>query len=160
MRNMKIKRIDNRGQISAEYLLLFCVILIVFLFMINNFITPTIDASNDVSAVAGTKAVVNTIADAVNLVYANGPGSKRTVDVNVPQDMSLTFNTTSQLVGVTVGGLNYNGNSNNTKFVNATLNYNGNINPSPLTLSKGSHTIQVYWNGTASPSVMQFTIIS
>jgi len=160
MRNMKIKRFDNRGQISAEYLLLFCVILIVFLFMINNFISPTIDASNDVSSIAGTKSVVDAIADAVNIVYSNGPGSKRTIDVNGPQDMVVTFNATSQLVGVSVANVSYNGIPNNTKFVNSTLNFNGVFTPSTLTLTKGAHTIQVYWNNSVSPSQMQVTIIS
>lgn len=148
--------LDNRGQISAEYLLLFVVILTVFLFMIGHFIGPTIDASNNVTTVSDTKIVVDDIANAVNIVYANGPESKRTVSVDVPHDMTLTFDGSNHVVETTVNNLNYtlpNGSQTNSTVVTATINYNGIVNPSAsisnqLTLNKGWYTIQVYWNST------------
>ncbi|OEC84883.1 MULTISPECIES: class III signal peptide-containing protein [Methanobacterium] len=149
---MSIIRLDNRGQISAEYLLLFVVILTVFLFMINNFIGPTIDASNSVSKASDAKIAIESIADAVNIVYANGPGAKRTIDINIPQDLDLNFNTDSQIVETTINNLNYNGNPANSKTLNAKINIAANIDisPSTLPLSKGWHTVQVYWNTTTN----------
>ena len=35
---------------------------------------------------------VNSIANAVNVVYANGPGAKRTVSVYIPVSSSLDYN--------------------------------------------------------------------
>ena len=144
---MSIIRLDNRGQISAEYLLIFVVILTVFLFMITNFIGPTIDASNNVSAVSDAKIAVDNIANAVNIVYANGPGAKRTVNVNVPQDMTLTFDNDAHIVKADLNNLNYkleNGTVATSKTLNATIDYKGSINSLPL--SKGGHNIQVYWD--------------
>ncbi len=156
---MSIIRLDSRGQISAEYLLIFVVILTIFLFMISNFIGPTIDASNNVSAVSDTKVAVQSIADAINIVYSNGPGAKRTLTVNAPQDMLLTFDSSAHVIRTTINNLNYNGNSSNSKDVVAAMNYNKDINPSEdtpnqLTLTKGWHTVQVYWD----PDNSDFTV--
>ena len=153
--------LDNRGQISAEYLLLFVVILTVFLFMIGHFIGPTIDASNNVSAVSDTKIVVDNIANAVNIVYANGPGSKRTVSVDVPHNMILNFDSSNQVAETTINNLNYtlpNGSQTNSSVVTATINYNKDITTltdipntntlNQLTLNKGWYTIHVYWDPT------------
>ncbi len=152
---MSIMGLDDRGQISAEYLLLLVVILTVFSFMISNFIGPTIDASNNVSAVSDTNVVVKSIADAVNIVYSNGPGAKRTLNVNVPKDMTLTFDGTSQLLEVNKDDLNYtlpDGSQSTSKSVTAPMYYKGDVNPSTtpdqLKLSKGWRTVQVYWNST------------
>jgi uncharacterized protein (UPF0333 family) len=155
---MSIIRLDDRGQISVEYLLLFVVILAVFLFMISHFIGPTIDASNNISAVSDTKIVVDDIANAVNIVYANGPGAKRTVNVNVPHDMTLTFDNTNHVVKTDLNKLNYtlsNGTNSALKTVNATMNYNGAIDP--LTLSKGWYAIQVYWDSTSGSFIVNAT---
>ena len=151
---MSVIRLDNRGQISAEYLLLFAAILVIFLFMINNFIGPTIDASNNITAVSDTKIVVDSIADAVNVVYANGPGAKRTLNVNVPHDMDIMFNTTSHtmLTNVNLSSATV----TSIKSVSAPMGYTGNINPSPLSLDKGWHNVTVYWNSTSNS--MEFTV--
>ena len=162
---MSIIRLDNKGQISAEYLLLFVVILTVFLFMISHFIGPTIDASNNVSAVSDTKVVVQSIADAVNVVYSNGPGAKRTLTVNVPHDMVLTFDSDNHVIGATVNNLNYtllNKSLANSKVVTATINCNNDINPSTdtpnqLTLDKSWYTIQVYWNPESNEFLVNAT---
>jgi len=154
MRKMSIIRLDNKGQLSAEYLLLFCAVMVVFLFMITNFIGPTVDASNNVTAVSNTKIVVESIADAINVVYANGPGAKRTLNVNVPNNMVLTFNTTTGMLSTNVNLSS--ATVTNIKTVSAPLNYNGNIN---VTLNKGFHTVQIYWNNSATPA-MQITQIS
>lgn len=147
---MSIIRRDSRGQISAEYLLLLVVILVIFGFMISNFIGPTIDASNNVSAVSDTKGVVDSIASAVNIVYANGPESRKTVTVDIPKNMTLTF--TGNLVSTTVSNLNYksNGNTTTSKVISAPINYGGAI--SSLTLSSNGSwcTVQVYWNSSTN----------
>ncbi len=157
---MRIIRLDNRGQISAEYLLLFVVILVIFLFMITYFIGPTIDSSNNITAVSDTKIVLEGIASAVNIVYANGPGSMRTLQVNAPRDMTLTFDSTKHEVKVTVNNLKYSlpdGTPATSKTITAPINYHSNI--ADLTLTKGWHSVQVYWNNTQSPAVMQVKVV-
>lgn len=161
---MSIIRLDDRGQISAEYLLLFVVILVVFGVMINNFIAPTIDASNNVSTVSDTKAVIESIADAMNVVYANGPGAKRTVNIHVPQNMNLTFDSTNDVVITNLANMNYtnNGTLNTNKSISAPMNYNGIVNPSgtPNQLqlnTSGWYTVQVYWDPTSGNFIVNAT---
>ena len=86
MRNMFSKRMDNRGQISAEYLLLMVIIILILSSVTIPLASKSIDSSNDVSQASDAKVYVTGLADAVNAVYANGPGSKRVVNVYLPQD--------------------------------------------------------------------------
>ena len=155
---MSIIRRDSRGQISAEYLFLLVIILVIFGFMISNFIGPTIDASNNVSAVSDTKGVVDAIASAVNIVYANGPESRKTITVDIPKNMILTF--AGNTVSTNVSNIKYTNSSNLTiKVVSAPINYGGTINQ--LTLTQGTNgwcTVQVYWN--SSNNVISVTQIS
>ncbi len=79
MRNMFKKGMDNRGQISAEYLLLMVIIILILSSVTIPLASKSIDASNDVSEASDAKVAVESIANAANVVYANGPGSKRTI---------------------------------------------------------------------------------
>jgi len=136
---------DSKGQASAEYLLLILVIMIVMGYIVVNLVGPSIGSSMAVSEVSDAKTAVSTIANAVNIVYANGPGSKRTVNVYIPQDTILTAN--NNLVGMninyyagTVDGVD----QTVLKYVNSTVPYNLLIvNPN---LSKGWYDITITWN--------------
>ena len=64
---------DRRGQASAEYLLLIVVILLVMGWLLVNVYQPSIGATMDVSIASDAKNAVTNIANAANLVYANGP---------------------------------------------------------------------------------------
>ncbi|MBM4241331.1 MAG: class III signal peptide-containing protein [Euryarchaeota archaeon] len=82
---------DNKGQISAEYLLL----VLVFLIILGSITIPlmgrSINASSDVSAASDARVAVQSIANAANIVYANGMGARRTLNVYVPQNTILNF---------------------------------------------------------------------
>lgn len=132
---------DSKGQASAEYLLLILVILIVMGFIVTNLVSPSISSSMAVSQVSDAKTAVSTIANAVNVVYANGPGSKRTVSVYIPQATTLTAN--NKVIGMNI---NYEDGANGTvtKYVNTTVPYNLIItNPN---LSKNWYDITITWS--------------
>ena len=134
---------DSQGQLSVEYLLLLVVIFVVFGFMITYLIGPSIDAGNDISDVSDASNSMNNLANAANIVYANGPGSKRTVMIYFPQDgmrLSRGANFFSTTVALSDG---------TNKTVNATTSYPiaayvGGAN------SKGWHKAQVFWTGGKS----------
>ena len=129
---------DSQGQISVEYLLLLVVIFVVFGFMITKLIGPSIDASNDISGVSAASNTVNSIANAANIVYANGPGSKRTLNFYIPQSgtkLVTSGNTVS--INVTLS-------NNSTKVVNATTNVG--LGTATRTLSQGNHVITFWWD--------------
>lgn len=137
---------DSRGQLSAEFILLFAVVLIIISAVTIPLLSSSLTASTNVTNVADTKSAVVEIANAINIVYANGPGAKRTLDVYLPQSVTLTSvkNTTTNqtLLGVNLNGLG----DPDTKYVNTTINYPDTITGLPLNLNKGSQRVIVYWN--------------
>lgn len=128
---------DDRGQISAEYLLLIVVIMVVLTTVTLPLVLNAVNNSNDVSWSSDAKIAVESIANAINIVYANGPGSKRTFDVYIPQDMVLTTSTAGDVsLVVTLS-------DSTTKPITATTGYK--LNATSTNLSRNWHTIQVYW---------------
>ena len=129
---------DYKGQISVEYLLLIVVILIILGTVTLPLIGRTIDASNDISWTSDAKNTIASVANAVNIVYSNGPQSKRTLTVYIPKN-GMNFNNTSNSLGL--GTLLNNGTIKN---VNSTIYYPVTTNVN--TLNKGWYTVVVYWD--------------
>lgn len=138
---------DSKGQLSVEYLFLLMIILVVFGFMITNFIAPSIDASNDISDVSGASNAVNSIANAANVVYANGPGSKRTLNVYIPQN-NMKIQRGNKLISTNVTL-----SDGSTKLVTATTGYT--LSSSAGTnLPKGWRKVTIQWDpGTTSVTI-------
>lgn len=130
---------DSQGQLSVEYLLLLVVIFAVFGGMITYLIIPSIDAGNDISDVSGTSNTVNSIVNAVNLVYANGPGAKRTLRVYIPQDNTRLYRggTYVNMTTILSDGTN--------KTISGVTSYRLATNSGPI-MTKGWHSINVQWN--------------
>ncbi len=159
---------DVKGQVSVEYLLVILVILVIFGSISIPLVQNSISSSMGISQVSDAKTAVSSIANAVNVVYANGPGAKRTVSVYIPEDVSLVnfadTTTNNSFLGMNI--IYHNGTVNGTdttasKNVNQSVNYN-NFN-TPLTLTKGQHNIQVSWpisdTGSVSPTI-SITVVS
>jgi uncharacterized protein (UPF0333 family) len=72
---------DVKGQASVEYLLLALVFLIIIGSVTVPLITQGINDSLDVSHSSDASAAINSIANAVGVVYSNGPGAVRTINV-------------------------------------------------------------------------------
>ncbi len=132
---------DSKGQLSVEYLFLLMIILVVFGFMITNFIGPSIDASNDISKVSAASNAVNNIANAANIVYSNGPQSKRTLGVYIPNNTIITCNySTSDSTGSVNGYVTLSNGS--IKTVSAKTIWR--LDPHTYN-SSGYHTATVFW---------------
>jgi uncharacterized protein (UPF0333 family) len=127
---------DRRGQASAEYLLLIVVILLVMGWLLVNVYQPSIGATMDVSTTSDAKNAVTNIANAANLVYANGPGAKRTLSVYVPADGTFVSNNASKVIQFNSAGI--------AKSVNSSISSNMTvINPN---VNKGWYNnITVEW---------------
>ncbi|MGZ7067028.1 MAG: class III signal peptide-containing protein [Methanobacterium sp.] len=128
---------DSKGQISAEYLLLVVVILIILGSVTIPLMGKSIDASNDVSWTSDAKVAVESVANAVDIVYANGPGAKRSIDIYIPQNgMALQTKGNNIYIVTALSG-------NTTKNVTASTGYN--LATVSIPLSKNWHKIQVSW---------------
>lgn len=143
---------ENKGQASVEYLLLLVVILIIMAAVTIPLVGSSVDATMDVSTSSDTKNALQSVANAVNLVYANGPGAKRTISVYMPQNMNITYDSASNTINQKLVL------SSQNKTINASVDYTVDItNPNPI---KGWHQTQVEWplNGTSnSPITIVFS---
>jgi len=131
--------IDSRGQISLEYLLLVLIAIVILGSITIPLIGTSIDASSDVSQVSEASTAVTDIMDAVNIIYANGPGAKRTLDIYIPDTMRfITGNKTVSLIVPLSNSTN--------KSVNKTTDFP--VNNQSVSVTRGWHKVTIMWNGT------------
>lgn len=97
---------DVKGQVSAEYLLLSLVFLIIIGSITVPLVGHSISSSLDISSTSDVSAAINSITNAVGVVYANGPGAKRTINVYFPLSGTLSYasNTIQMQVPLQTGG--------------------------------------------------------
>jgi uncharacterized protein (UPF0333 family) len=149
---------DVKGQVSVEYLLVILVIIIILGSVSIPLIKSSISSSTAISQVSDAKTAVSSIANAVNVVYANGPCAKRTVNVYIPESTSLSIITTTNGSFLGMNIIYHNGTVNGTD-INASKNVNQSVDYDNLGLtsfpSKGWYNVQVYWppsnDGTIQP---------
>lgn len=136
---------DIKGQASAEYLLLALVFLIIVGSVTVPLIGKSIDSSLDVSDTSGVSASINSITNAVGIVYANGPGAKRTINVYFPASGTLVYNAANStlLMVVPVSSTNTN------KTIDANVPIAVNI--VNATVNKGNYNVTVTWPVGSSP---------
>ncbi len=153
---------ENKGQASAEYLLLLVVILIIMAAVTIPLVGSSVNSTMATSMTSDGVNAVQSIANAVNLVYANGPGARRTISIYIPQGTTLTNSTNVTISGYYMGmdistsGGPYSGPHIQTTYYNsiaktsinyvyASTNYPVSINPS-TPINKGWYKALVNWN--------------
>jgi len=141
---------DAKGQLSAEYLLLTLVFLIIIGSVTIPLISNSISDSLDVSDTSQVSASINSITNAVGIVYANGPGSKRTINVFFPSNGTLAYNAENSTIYMNVGLLSQNNTKNKTIDANVPIAVNIN-NATSKGVSKGNYNVTVTWANGASP---------
>jgi len=128
---------EEKGQASVEYLLLIVVILIILASVTIPLVSSSVNSTMDISRASDAKNAIQNIANAVDLVYANGPGAKRTVNVYMPLNLVLQGNNTQNI------GMNVPLSGNETKYVNSDLNYN--VTFDNANFNQGWSTVTVNW---------------
>ncbi len=134
---------DVKGQVSVEYLLLTLVFLIIIGSVTVPLITQGINDSLDVSHSSDASAAINSIANAVGVVYSNGPGSVRTINVYFSNTGTLSYNSANNTIQMPVSM--YTGNSSKVIDANVpiavTLNGANNFN----VVNKTNYNATVTW---------------
>lgn len=143
---------DSKGQASVEYLFLILIFLIVLATVTVPFAGNAISSSQNVSITSDAQTAVSTLVNAVNVVYANGPGAKRTVSLYIPQDTNLIY--TSNVLALNLNNIPLNASNPGTlkSNVNATVPYPVSFVPSGGAVSKGWHNFAVTW-GVGNSSI-------
>jgi uncharacterized protein (UPF0333 family) len=116
---------DVKGQVSAEYLLLTLVFLIIISLVTVPLIQNAVNSSVDVSGTSDASAAINSITNAVGIVYANGPGSKRTISVYFSQGGALSYNSVNSTLQLPLSI------TNGTKVIDSQV-------PIPITINNGT----------------------
>ncbi|HTX61715.1 MAG TPA: class III signal peptide-containing protein [Methanobacterium sp.] len=145
---------DSRGQASAEYLFLILIFLIILATVTIPFAGNAISSSQNVSVTSDAQTALSSIVNAVNVVYANGPGAKRTVSVYFPQDSTLSFSSNVLMLGLTNIPFNASNPGTLKPNVNETVPYN--VTVTGGSVAKGWHTVVITWS-TGSPISVQVT---
>ena len=81
--------LDNKGQVSLEYLLIFAIsliLLIAFTLPIANF---GLEKTLDVSDALDTKAELSKLSNAISQVYGEGQGAKQTIFLKVNEPVNV-----------------------------------------------------------------------
>jgi uncharacterized protein (UPF0333 family) len=136
--NIVMFSMDETGQASVEYVLLSLVFLIILGSVTIPMISKSVDSSMDVSDTSNVNSAVNSIANAVGVVYANGPGAKRTINVYFPVAGTLSWNNNAIGMPVTL--------SNGTaKNINAAVPFTVVFKPSGNVAQKTNYNATVEW---------------
>lgn len=137
---------DSRGQASAEYIFLILIFLIVLTTVTVPFAGNAISSSQNVSITSDAQTALSTIVNAVNVVYSNGPGSKRTVNVYIPQNTNLVYN--AKVLSLNLQDIPVNANNSDIlkPNVNSTVPFALSIVPSGGAVTKGWHNFEITWD--------------
>jgi uncharacterized protein (UPF0333 family) len=129
---------DEKGQASVEYLLITLVFLIIIGSVSLPFIGQTLNDTTDVSHSSDASAAINSIANAVGIVAANGPGSARYITVYFSDSGTLRYNAANKTIEMPLT-LN-----NGSKVIDASV-------PNPVsfsgttTVSQASYNANITW---------------
>lgn len=144
---------DKNGQLSLEFILISFVALLIFISitlpLTNIAVDSTLDATNSLE----TKSEILKITNAIDDVYSDGIGSKRTVYVEVPHDTSINFfNDIASNSGIASGNIILNNNTN--KLIE--VSYNANNCESNLNLKKRINTkIIIDWSSSSDKIIVR-----
>ena len=127
---------DNKGQISLEYLLIFAISLILLIAFTLPLAQIAIEKTSDVSNTLNAKSELSKLSYAISQVYSEGHGSRHTVhlDVNKPIYVKITNAYISSSIKLSDG-----------KSKTLTLNHNSNLASGGISLDKGENKIIVEW---------------
>lgn len=136
---------ENRGQISLEYILIFAISLIILMVFTLPLAEESIKNTLDVSDSLDIKYEQSKIVHAIKQVYGEGQGSKKTVNIQSPKKIKV--NIASNYISCNLKLKN-----GQNKIVKE--NYKSNIKKTSITLTKGSNVIVVEWPMNADNMVV------
>lgn len=137
---MKGLDLDNKGQLSLEYILSSMVIILIISLISIPILLTTIDYSSDIIDSINSKNELHKITDAIDYCYSSGKGSKRIVYVDFNRNVNLRlFNDGNK--GIASINLNL---SDGPKEINDSFDCN-NLNEN-IHLSKGFGKLSVKWS--------------
>ncbi|WP_409199361.1 hypothetical protein [Methanobrevibacter sp. DSM 116169] len=128
---------DNKGQLAIEFLMLFSLILLFLITFTLPLTDLTIQNNMDLDKSLSTKHELFKIADSINQVYSQGSGSKKTIILNLKENIIVNINDDKLKADILLS-------NNKSKKFEIDVNFNG--ISSDIILNKGKNTIFISWN--------------
>ena len=128
--------VDNSGQISLEYLLIFTVSLILLIIFTFPLAHVAIENTLDVSDTLEVKSDLSKITQAIEKVYGQGQGSRQSVNIDSSGDMKIDI--ANNCIS---SNLKLKDSSNKVEKIY----FKSTLPKSNLYISKGENTIIVEW---------------
>lgn len=136
---------EIKGQLSLEYLFIFILSIMLIISLILPLIGTEFDYTSDVTNSYQIKAELSQLANGINYVYATGSGSKRTIFLNMPEDIKLNIYSQKNKGFIQAEIIL---SDNNTKeIIVETKKTNINSN---LFLNKGFNKVVIQWSDNSS----------
>lgn len=132
--------LDNKGQLSLEYVLSSMIVILIISLISVPILLTAMDYSNDIIDSINAKNELFKITDAIDFCYSSGKGSKRIVYVDLNRNMDIRLYNDGNK-GFASIDLNL---SDNSKEITSSFDYNG-LNGN-IHLSKGFNKIAVNWD--------------
>ena len=128
--------INNKGQVSLEYLLIFAISLILLISFSLPIATIALEKTSDVSDSLNVKNEISKLSNAISQVYGEGQGAKQTVHLDVDRPVTLKiYNSQIQTRILLSDG----------EYKDLKVDHNSNLASQSLLLDKGENTVTVEW---------------
>lgn len=128
--------IDDRGQVSFEYLMIFAISLVILIVFTLPLAETSIKSTMDISDSLNAKSDLSKLAQCIKTVYGQGQGSKQVVTLHESTNMKVSIGKSSVSCTVKLK-------DKSKKTVREY--YQSSLKRSSITLTKGVNTIVVEW---------------
>lgn len=128
--------VDDRGQVSLEYMLIFAISLILLAVFTLPLTERTIENTLDVSDTLDVKSDLSKISLAVKEVYGQGQGSKQTIHIVSSKDLQV--NVADNYISCTLK-------LNDGQTKTEKMYFKSTLEKSSIYLKKGENSIVVEW---------------
>lgn len=141
---------DKKGQIALEYLLLFFILIIILAVISVPLLKDSIETTDDMTKSVQIKSFLTEVQKNVKLIHSLDVGSKRTISVYVPMDITVYSNFSTHEIWVTLP-LSNNSSKKISVDTPCKVSFNGYINNYYKSLKKGwYYNTEVKWLTSSS----------
>lgn len=127
---------DNKGQVSLEYLLIFAVSFIIMIAFTLPLLEDSMSTTFDVSDSLKLKSDLSKLSQAIRQVYGQGQGSRTAVDldINTPVKINIADNYVSSKIML-----------KNKQYKEIKIPVKSKLKSTSIKLSKGKNTFVIEW---------------
>lgn len=140
---------DDKGQISLEYVIIIMIGILVLIFISFPLVNLAIDNSNDVIDSINCKNELTKVADSINYCYSSGRGSKRVVLLEFNKNVTVNFFEDINSKSIIKSEI-----SLNNEIKTITVSTNAEIVSKKIQFSKGFNKVIIKWDENSNSIIV------